>query len=190
MEKRRLSFKEFKALFEDALETEEELQNEYSVFLSIGEQLDRVPVPDLTDNEKASIFERAWQERPVKSPLMLGAFGRLRRRFEIATACSPARIGFFRRPAVTFVLGIVIGCMVMSHTRHRSLDMIQPVSADPLITVEHTKYTETYRGKMIDQFYPEVENPRIVVEQRDEPSPQRTLYGTLDDGEITVVWNL
>ena len=126
----------------------------------------------------------------MKSPVMAGAVGKLCRRFENVTVFSRVRIDFFRRPAVTFVLGIVIGCMVMSNTRNSSLDLIRPVSADALITIEHTKHTETYRGKMIDEFYSEVENPRIVVEQRDETSPQRTLYGTLDDGEITVVWNL
>lgn len=173
MKKQHLSFKEFKSLFRDAIKTEEELQREYRTFLAIGEHLDRTSVPDFTDNEKATIFERAWLERPPK----------------IAVRWS--WIDFFRQPAVTFVLGIVIGCMVMANTRNRSLDLIQPASAEPLITVEHTKYTETYRGKMIDEYYPEVENPRIVVEQVEEASPpQRTLYGTLDDGEITVVWNL
>jgi hypothetical protein len=57
--------------------------------------------------------------------------------------------------------------------------------------VEHTKYTQTYKGKMIEKIYSEFENPRIIIEQKEESSPpQKTLYGTLDNGEITVVWNL
>ena len=100
-------------------------------------------------------------------------------------------IDFFRRPAVAFALGMAIGCIVMSMVTNDRLELTPTVSAVPLITVEHTKYTQTYRGKMIEEFYPEFENPRIVLEQAGESSPpQRTLYGTLDNGEITVVWNL
>jgi hypothetical protein len=44
---------------------------------------------------------------------------------------------------------------------------------------------------MIEEFYPELENPKIVLEKAGETmQPERTLYGTLDNGEITVVWNL
>jgi hypothetical protein len=100
-------------------------------------------------------------------------------------------IDFFRRPAVAFGLGIVMGCVVMSIAVNGELELTQPASAEPLLTVERTRYTQTYEGKMIEEFYPEIENPRIVREQKDDSSPpQRTLYGTLDNGEITVVWNL
>jgi hypothetical protein len=79
----------------------------------------------------------------------------------------------------------------MSVATNKRLDLTQTVSADPLLTVEHTKYTQTYKGKMIEDFYPEFENPRVVLEKAGEAmQPQRTLYGTLDNGEVTVVWNL
>lgn len=173
MEKQRLSFEEFKDLFEHTFESQEELQKEYLTFLSMFERLDQMPVPDLTCEEKAGIFKRAWLERPQKSSWIL------------------TWIDFFRQPAVAFALGIVIGCVVMSITMSDKIELTQPVSADPLLTVEHTKYTQTYKGKMIEEFYPEFENPKIVLEQKEESSPpQRTLYGTLDNGEITVVWNL
>jgi hypothetical protein len=40
-------------------------------------------------------------------------------------------------------------------------------------------------------LYPQIENPKIVVEKAEESAvPQRVLYGTLDEGETYVVWNL
>ena len=66
MEKQRLSFKEFKALFEHTFESPEELQREYQAFLSMFEHLDRAPVPDLTSEEQDEIFKRAWREPPRK----------------------------------------------------------------------------------------------------------------------------
>ena len=173
MKQQRLSFEEFKALLQDDFQSQEELQKEYDDFLSMFEHLDRTPVPDFSPEERAAIFKRAWLERPQKASWFLTV------------------IDWFRQPAVAFALGIVMGCIVMSAMRNDQLDLTQPASADPLLTVEHTKYTQTYRGKMIEEFYPEFENPKIVLEQADESSPpQRTLYGTLDNGEITVVWNL
>jgi hypothetical protein len=172
MENQRMSFEEFKDLFQHAFESEE-LQKEYRAFLSMFEHLDRSEVPDLSSEKKATVFSRAWLERPQKTSLLL------------------SWINFFKQPAVAFVLGIVIGSMVMFNAKNKRLDLAQPASADPLITVERTNYTQTYKGKMIEEFYPEFENPRIVLEQTEESSPpQRTLYGTLDNGEITVVWNL
>jgi hypothetical protein len=137
------------------------------------EHLDRIEVPDLSSEEKAAILNRAWLERPQKSSWIL------------------TWIDFFRQPAVAFIFGLVIGCAVMFVATNEKLDLTQPASAEPLLTVEHTRYTQTYKGKMIEEFYPEFENPRIVLEQAEESSaPQRTLYGTLDNGEVTVVWNL
>jgi hypothetical protein len=92
---------------------------------------------------------------------------------------------------VTFAFGIIVGCIVMSAVTNNRLRLAQTASAGPLLSVEHTKYTQTYKGKMIEELYPEFENPKIVLEKAAASSPpQRTLYGTLDNGEITVVWNL
>jgi hypothetical protein len=173
MKKQRLSFEEFKDLFEHTFESHEELQREYQTFLSIFEHLDETSVPDFPSEAKDVIFKRAWLERKQKPSLIV------------------TWINFFRQPAVTFAFGIVIGCIVMFMATNENLDLTQTASADPLLTVEQTKYTQIYKGKMIEEFYPEFENPKIVLEQADESlPPQRTLYGTLDDGEITVVWNL
>ena len=173
MEKQHMSFEEFKDLFQHTFESPEELQKEYQVFLSMFEHLDRTGVPEFSSEKKDLIFKRAWLERPQKSSLIL------------------TWINFFRQPAVTFGLGIVIGCIVMFMATNEKLELTQTASADPLLTVEQTKYTQIYKGKMIQEVYPEFENPKVVLEQVDESSPpQRTLYGTLDNGEITVVWNL
>jgi len=48
-----------------------------------------------------------------------------------------------------------------------------------------------YTGKVVEGLYPQIENPKIVVERPQKSStPQRVLYGTLDNGETYVVWNL
>lgn len=173
MKEQRLSFEEFKALFQDSFESQEELLKEYHSFLSIFEHLDQAAVPDFSYKEKAEVFERAWKGRPQKPSWVL------------------TWVDFFRQPAVTFVLGVIVGCVVMSFLTNHHPDLTQTVSAEPLLAVERTKYTQTYKGKMIEEFYPEFENPKIVLEKAGESlPPQRTLYGTLDNGEITVVWNL
>lgn len=173
MKNHRLSLEEFKELFQDSFESESELLEEYKSFLSVLEQLDQEVVPELSSGQKAEIFRQSWQERPQETLWIL------------------AWLDFFRKPAVAFVLGVVIGCIVMSVATNKRLDITQTVSAEPLLTVERTKYIQTYKGKIVDEFYPQFENPRIVLEKAEESArPQRALYGTLDDGEIYVVWNL
>ncbi len=173
MQNQHLSFEEFKALFQDSFDSQEELLTEYNSFLQTFEQLDQMPVPDLPSREKAKIFRRSWQGQPQESSLIL------------------TWLGLFRRPAVTFVLGIVIGCILVLAVTNDCIDLPPTVSPDRLLTVEHTKYTQTYKGKIIKELYPQFENPKIVVERAEESSaPQRVLHGTLNDGEIYVVWNL
>ncbi len=173
MENPRLSFEEFRELFQDRFDSQEELLREYRFFVSIFEHLDQAPVPDFSCEQKAEIFKRAWRQRPQRSSWLV------------------TWIDFLRQPAVAFALGVIVGCIVMSFVTNNHPDLTRPVSAEPLLAVEQTKYTQTYKGKMIEEFYPEFENPKIVLEKAGESSPpQRTLYGTLDNGEITVVWNL
>jgi hypothetical protein len=173
MQNQHLSFEEFKALFQDSFDSQEELLREYNSFLQTFEQLDQMPVPDLPYREKAMIFRRSWQGRPQESSLFL------------------TWLGLFRQPAVTFALGIVIGCILVLAVTNDCIELPLTVSPDQLLTVEHTKYTQTYEGKIIKELYPQFENPKIVVERAQESSaPQRVLHGTLDDGEIYVVWNL
>ena len=169
----RLSLEEFKAFFHDSFESQEELLREYDSFLSTFEQLDQAAVPELSSGQKAEIFRQSWQTRPQKAPWTF------------------ALLNFFRQPALTFALGIVIGCAVMSVVLNDPINLAGTASADELLEVEHTRYSRTYKGKIIDDFYSEFENPRIVLEKVDQAEqPQRTLHGTLDNGEIYVVWNL
>jgi len=173
MKKQCPSLEEFKELFADRFESQEQLLREYDSFLSTFEQLDQSAVPELSSGQKAEIFRRSWQDRPQESAWILTV------------------LNFFRQPALTFALGIVIGCIVMSAVRNHPIDLNAAASADELLEVEHTRYSRTYRGKIIDDFYSELENPRIVLEQAAEDAPaQRTVQGTLDNGEIYVVWNL
>jgi len=173
MKKQRLSLEEFKALFQDSFESEAELLREYKSFLSVLEQLDQAVVPELSSSQKAEIFRQSWQERPQEPSWIL------------------TWLDFFRKPAVAFLLGVVIGCVVMSVATNKRLDLVETASADQLLTIENTKHTQTYKGKIIDEFYPQFENPKVVLEKAEESAPlQRALYGTLDNGEIYVVWNL
>jgi len=173
MQNQHFSFEEFKALFQDSFDSQEELLNEYNSFLQTFEQLDQTPVPDLPYREKAKIFRRSWQGRPQESPWIL------------------TLLNFFRQPALTFALGIVIGCILMSVVMNNPIDLTGTASADELLEIEHTRYSRTYKGKIINDFYSEFENPKIILEKAGETEPpQRTLHGTLDNGEIYVVWNL
>lgn len=173
MKKQRLSLEEFKVFFHDSFESQEELLTEYNSFLSTFEQLDQAAVPELSSGQKAEIFKQSWQGRPQESPWIF------------------ALLNFFRQPALTFALGIAIGCILMSVVVNNPIDLTATAAADELLKVEYTRYSRTYKGKIIDDFYSEFENPRVVLEKagEDEP-PQQTVHGTLDNGEIYVVWNL
>jgi len=173
MKNQRISLEEFKELYQGSLESEAELLSEYNSFLSTFEQLDDSVVPELSSGQKAEIFKHSWQGRPQESPWIFTLFN------------------FFRQPALAFGLGIVIGCILMSVIMNDSIDLAGTASADELLKVEHTRYSRTYKGKIIDDFYSEFENPEIVVEKAGQAEPQqRTLRGMLDNGEIYVVWNL
>ena len=173
MKNQRLSLEEFKAFFHDSFESQEELIREYNSFLSTFEQLDQAAVPELSSGEKAEIFRQSWQDRPQESPWIL------------------TLLNFFRQPALTFAVGIVIGCILMSLVMNGHIDLTGTASADELLEIEHTRYSRTYKGKIIDDFYSGFENPKIVLEKAGQAEqPQRTLHGTLDNGEIYVVWNL
>jgi len=168
-----LSFEEFKALFQDNFDSQDELLTEYNSFLRTFEQLDQMSVPDLPYKEKAEIFRQSWQVRSLEPSFLLTLFS------------------FFRQPAVTFVLGIVIGFFLVSTIRSDQADLPIKEPPDELLTIEHTEYAQTYKGKIIKELYPQFENPKIVVERAEKSStPHRVLQGTLDDGEIYVVWNL
>jgi len=173
MKNQRLSLEEFKAFFHDSFESQEELLTEYNSFLSTFEQLDQAAVPELSSGQKEEIFRQSWQGRPQESSWIL------------------TLLYFFRQPALTFAIGIAFGCILMSVVMNDPIDLAGTASADELLEVEHTRYSQTYKGKIIDDFYPEFENPEIVIEKAGQAEPpQRTLHGTLDNGEIYVVWNL
>jgi hypothetical protein len=170
----RFSQEEFDKLFPGPFESAQERLREYHTFLRVLDQLDRVPVPGLSAVEKADIFRQSWRQRP-EDQSWVGAF-----------------LAFFRRPARAFVLGLALGGALMfgcclGNRPARS----QPALADPPFAVEGTGCTQVYSGRIVQELYPQIENPRMVVEKAQESSPpQRVLYGTLDGGEVYVAWNL
>jgi hypothetical protein len=173
MMKPRVSLDEFKTLFPDGFESQEELLREYSSFLSTFEQLNEATVPELSATQKDEIFRQSWQAQAQESRWIL------------------ALLDYFRQPVLTFALGIVIGCILMSIVMNDPIDLTATATADEPLEVEHTRYSRTYKGKIIADFYSEFENPRVVLERAGEAEPpQQTVHGTLDNGEIYVVWNL
>jgi hypothetical protein len=185
MDNRRFSLEEFKTLFPGPFESQEQLLREYRAFLAVFEHLDSMPVPDLSAAKKAEIFRRSWQARERD---------RLRLRVWLEA---------FRRPAVTFAAGIVLGCTLMLAVTNVRAGLSQPATTAPrtnvappaaaggMLTIEQTGRTRVYKGKAIERLYPHIENPKIVLEKAEGSAPsQRVLYGTLDGGEVYVVWNL
>ncbi len=169
----RFSLAEFKTLFGGKFASPEELLREYQSFLAVVEQTGQVPVPELSAGQKAEIFRRSWQPSPPERPSVW------------------AWLMPLRRPAVTFALGLALGCVLMFACMRNRPDESEPIRPEPPFTVERTRHTQTYAGTVLQGLYPQIENPKMVVEKtRESSAPQRVLYGTLDEGEIYVVWNL
>lgn len=169
----RFSWEEFETLFPGPFASEQEKLKEYEALLLVLEQLDRAPVPELSMRERAEIFRRAW---PQPAPNRISAWAPL--------AC-------LRRPAVTFALGLALGCAVMFAWTSAGREPPQATAAEPPFTLERTGDAQTYSGPVVQELYPQIENPRLVVEKTQESSrSQRVLHGTLDNGKIQVLWNL
>ena len=173
MDNPRFSLEEFKALLPDRFESQEKLLSEYHSFLMLLEQLDRLDVPELSDRDKAEIFRRSWQERSQGWSMVW------------------SWLGWLRQPAVTFAAGIILGCVLMVVVTRDRPAVPQPASPRQALAIERANYTQIYTGRLVEGLYPQIENPKIVVERSKKASkPQRVLYGTLDEGETYVVWNL
>lgn len=173
MKNHRLTLEEFAELFRDKFESRGRLLKEYESYLATFEQLDQSVAPELSAAQKADIFRTAWLGRAQRS------------------AWLAPLLNIFRQPALTFAIGIALGCLVMASVRNDPINIIPTSPARELLEIERTRFSQTYKGKIIDEFYPDFENPVVVSEQagRNEP-PQKTVYGTLDNGEIYVVLNL
>jgi len=169
----RFTLDEFKTLFPGPFESEEQMLREYRSFLMIVEQADKTPVPELSAWERAEIFRRSWG-RPVEPRPSVWA-----------------SLAFWRRPALTFAFGLVLGCVLMFGCMRARAQAPQSPEVEQTLVVEQAGSVQTYGGKALQGLYPQIENPRMVVEKQEDASePKRVLYGTLDDGEVYVVWNL
>ncbi len=173
MKHARFSLEEFKALFPDPFGSQEEMLKEYEAFRAILEQVDQLPVPELSVRERAEIFRRSWPE-PAQ------------RRARVWTW-----LAFLRRPAVTFAAGLVLGCALMFIGMRPQTETPEPIAPEQAFTVQHAGHVKTYEGKILQALYPQIENPRVTVEKKQEASkPRRVLQGTLDKGQVYVLWNL
>jgi len=169
----RFSWEEFETLFPGPFASEQEKHKEYEALLRVLEQLDEAPVPELSLRQRAEIFRRSWPAQPQR------------------TARTWTWLAFWRRPAVTFALGLALGCVLMLAVTRVQPEPPRPNPVEETLTVERTLHVETYRGELLQGLYPQIENPTMVVERTPESSrPQRVLHGTLDNGKIQVLWNL
>jgi hypothetical protein len=169
----RFTHEEFEALFPDTFASPDERRKEYDAFCLILEQLDKAPVPELSVRERADIFRRAWPT-PSQRP---------------SPAWTP--LAFWRRPAVTFALGLVLGCLLMLGFLGYPAQPPQSIPIEETFTVERTRNTETYAGKALQELYPHIENPTMIVERTQGATPpRRVVQGTLDNGKIQILWNL
>lgn len=169
----RFTLEEFNALFPGKFESREEMLKEYDSFLTALRQLDRAPVPELSARDRAEIFRRSW---PGQSH---------------STAWVWAWLAFWRRPAVTFALGLVLGCALMLAFMRAGPQAPEPIPVQQPLRVERTRHMQIYEGTVLRELYPQIENPKMIVEKEQDALPaQRVLYGTVDDGEVYVVWNL
>ena len=92
---------------------------------------------------------------------------------------------------MTFALGLVLGCTLMLGLIRQRPDRRQSMPVEQQLTIKRTGHVETYGGKVLQALYPQIENPKMVIEKTQESSPpQRVLHGTLDNGRIQVLWNL
>jgi len=169
----RFSLEEFNTLFPDKFASREEMLKEYNAFLLVLEQLDQAPVPELSMRRRAEIFRRSWPAQSQRS----------------TWTWSP--LAFWKRPAVTFALGLALGCALMLGITKAQPQPPHPIPVEETFAVERTQHMETYSGKVLQELYPKIENPTMVVEKTQESSPpRRVLHGTLDNGKIQVLWNL
>ena len=173
MKQPRFSQEEFDTLFAGRFKSDEERREAYQSFRLLIEQLDRTEPPALSAYEKAEIFRRTWPQPASARPSLW------------------TWLAFLRRPAVTFALGVVVGCVLMLARPGEPVVVAPAQATERPFTVERAGQTDIYRGELIQKLYPTIENPKMIVEKTPEGAPpQRVLQGTLDNGEIYVVWNL
>ena len=92
---------------------------------------------------------------------------------------------------MTFAAGIVLGGLLMFAVAKGRATVTQPASPQQTLAMQRIGGTQVYTGKIVESLYPQIENPKIVVERpQKSAAPQRVLYGALDKGETYVVWNL
>ena len=174
MKQPHFSQEEFEALFAGQFSSDQERREAYQSFRLLIEQLDKTESPTLSAHEKAEIFHRAWpQPVPARSSLWTW-------------------LALLRRPAVTFALGIAVGCLLMVAPSPRTTGgRAGPGRRATVLPSNVRARTDIYRGELMQKLYPQIENPKMIVEKTPERAqPQRVLQGTLDNGEIYVVWNL
>ncbi len=169
----RFSLEEFDALFPDRFDSPAERLKEYEAFRAVLEQAEKLEVPELSTHQRAEIFRQSWAEPKERRP-------------RLWTCAAP-----LRRPAVAFAAGLILGCALMFTGMRDRPQSPDPAALEQPFTVQHAGPVKTYEGKILQALYPQIENPRMVVEENQEaPKPRRVLQGTLDKGQVYVLWNL
>ncbi len=149
----------------------EECRLEYDEIGSILRRVKQSPAPALLPDERVEMFDYAWdRSRPHW--------------FQIAS--------WFRKPVWTFGVGVFCGILLTLLSISGALDLVPSAQARPPLQYESHGFTQTISGEFVDSFYPDIENPVIVLERnRDEHNRSHpVLYGTTEGGTIQIVLNL
>jgi hypothetical protein len=158
--------------------SDDDFRRDYDSLIQVLDQIEQLPEPMLEPADKVDIFENAWSVcRPESS-----MFQQVYQWFT----------SMVWKPAVSFSLGILFGIGISFALWSGALDISQPVHADVELKFDSIGSVETIQGTVLQELYPNIENPMLVLEpdSSNPSSSKRILTGTINDGSIQVVWNL
>jgi len=183
MDKKQISIEEYVELISDDSNGDHEiisdsLKEDYEKFLMLLDQTEQATEFSLPLHAKQTVFAQVWnpnQTNVKKQSMWKSIFQPL-----------------FLKPAAAFAWGITAGCMLTVLFLNGFLDLAKPVSAEEALTIHKTIGRQTYQGTFINELYSQLENPVLVIETQpgNADKPKKVLYGTADNGEIYIAWNL
>lgn len=146
----------------------------------LAKLLQHMDTPLLSPSRKVQMFEAAWKQ----------ASHRPRWNWRETVAA------LLVRPAFPFAGGIAFGMVLTLMLVGSGQSSLPPLDAVPEshADVEVTDYVffETVTGNLVRQAYPHIEDPVIVNEKPTAEFPQsrRAVHGTMNNGQVKIVWNL
>lgn len=142
---------------------------------TLREQLtycDAFEPPPIPPHRRVEIFEAAWR-------------GSETHRGAVCYLDWPIKAWGSLRSFLTFASGLACGILFTL-----VLTLNEPESQSHMLIEDHILF-HTMRGKAVERLYPTLEDPVMVIENSTKgQSSRQVIYGTMDEGNINVVWNL